>query len=660
VAGLDGRPAIRHQLDAKISPPESRLLKSILLVSAVLAAPAPAQIAPTLPQALPAEARIPAARDIPFPGMVTIDIDATDTARGIFRVKQKVPVAAPGPMTLLYPEWLPGNHAPRGPIASIAGLKISGGGKPIAWRRDPADVYAFHVDVPAGVRELAIELVHLSPTESAQGRVTMTPDMLNLQWEKMTLYPAGYFVRNIPVRASAVYPAGWQAATSLDAARKGGSRIEYLPVSYETLVDSPVFAGRYFRTMKLAGDVDLNIVADRPQDLEATPAQIAIHKKLIEQATTLFGGKHYDEYEFLLALTSEMGDIGLEHLRSSENGHPRNYFTDWASGSAGRDLLAHEMTHSWNGKYRRGADLFTPDYRTPMRNTYLWVYEGQTQFWGNILAARSGLMPAEDVKAELARTAAYFDTLPGREWRPLIDTTNDPIIAARRPQPFASYQRSEDYYAEGMLIWLDVDSIIRERTGGQRSLDDFARAFFGVNPGEQGVLTYDFDEIVRTLNAVAPNDWAAYLRQRLEQTGPAPLDWIRRSGYRLAYMETPPPYFASREKVREIVDLTHTIGITLGKDGTVRSVMWDSPLFDQGVTTGTQIVAVNGRAYAADDLKGAITAAKGGKDPIRLMVKKGSRYSTIDLGYHDGLRYPVLEKVGSGRSGLDALLAPRL
>jgi predicted metalloprotease with PDZ domain len=634
--------------------------KSALLVSiAALAVPAVAQVQPSLPQPLPISASIPAARDIPYPGTMIVEVDATDTARGIYRVKQKIPVASAGPMTLLYPEWLPGTHAPRGPIASVAGLKISGGGKPIAWRRDPADVYAFHVDVPAGVRELIVELEHLSPTESAQGRVTMTPDILNLQWEKMTLYPAGYFVRNIPVRASATYPAGWQAATSLDADQKSGNRITYQPVSYETLVDSPVFAGRYFRTIPLAGDVDLNIVADRPQDLEATPEQIAIHKNLVAQALKLFGARHYDDYEFLLALTTELGDIGLEHLRSSENGHPRDYFTGWSAGSAGRDLLAHEMTHSWNGKYRRGADLFTPDYRTPMRDTYLWVYEGQTQFWGNVLAARSGLMPAEDVKAELARVAAYYETLPGRSWRPLIDTTNDPIIAARRPQPYGSYQRSEDYYAEGMLIWLDVDSIIRERTGGQRSLDDFARAFFGVNPGDQGILTYDFDDIVRTLDALAPNDWAAYLRQRLEQTGPAPLDWIRRGGYRLAYAETPPAYFTSREKAREILDLTHTIGITLGKDGTVKTVAWGSPLFDAGVTTGTQIVAVNGRAYAADDLKGAITAAKSGKEPIRLLVKKGSLYRTVDLDYHDGLRYPVLEKVGSGRSGLDALLAPR-
>jgi predicted metalloprotease with PDZ domain len=635
------------------------LRKIIFLLSvATLAAPVLAQTKPSLPQPLPIVNHIPAARDIAYPGTMIVDIDATDNARAIFRVKQTIPVAKAGPMTLLYPKWLPGNHAPRGPISLIAGIKITGNGKALAWRRDPVDVYAFHIDVPAGVHELQIQLEHLSPTEGDQGRIVMTPDMLNLQWEKMTLYPAGYYVRDIPVRASVTLPQGWQAATSLDVAERNGDTITYRPASYETLVDSPIFAGRYFRTIPLAADVNLNIVADRAQDLEATPEQIAVHKKLVEQAIKLFGTKHFDQYEFLLALTKELGGIGLEHLRSSENSHPRGYFTDWNSGSADRDLLAHEMTHSWNGKYRRGADLFTPDYNVPMRDSLLWVYEGQTQFWGNILSARSGMMSTEDVKAELARTAAYYDTLPGRSWRPLIDTTNDPIISARRPIPYASYQRSEDYYSEGMLIWLDVDSIIRERTGGKKSLDDFAHAFFGVNPGHEGTLTYTFDDVVKTLDKVTPYNWSAYLRQRVEQIGAAPLDWIKRGGYKLVYTETPPPYFANRDKSRETTDLTYTIGITLKSDGTITSIAWDSPLFNQGVTKGAQIVAVNGRAYSSDDLKGAITAAKGRQEPIRLLIKKGALYRTVDLDYHDGLRYPTLEKVGAGPSSLDALLAP--
>ncbi|MDT9600910.1 peptidase M61 [Sphingosinicella sp. GR2756] len=624
----------------------------------ILAPAALAQTQPTRPQPLGMTDPVPAARDIAFQGTMRIEVDATDTARGIFRVRQVIPVGKAGPMTLLYPKWLPGNHAPRGPIASIAGLKVKAAGKAVAWRRDPVDVYAFHIDVPSGAREIEVEFQHLSPTKSDQGRVIMTPVMLNLQWEKMSLYPAGYFTRNIMVSPSVTLPSGWRGATSLDVASKNGNRITFRQVSYEALVDSPMFAGLHYRREPLAADVALNIFADRPQDLEATPEQIAAHRELVEQFGKLYGAKHYDEYEFLVALTDELGGIGLEHLRSSENSHPRGYFTDWAKYSAGRDLLAHEMNHSWNGKYRRGADLFTPDYRTPMRNSLLWVYEGQTQFWGYILSARSGMMPVEDVKAELARTAAYYDIQPGRSWRPLIDTTNDPIVNARRPQAFGSWQRSEDYYSEGMLIWLDVDSRIRSLTNGRRSLDHFARAFFGVRPNDQGIFPYTFEDVVRTLGEIAPYDWNSYLTQRVEKVGEAPLGWIGRGGYRLVYRDTPTPYFAGREKDREMLDLTYTIGATIGKGGIVTGVAWDSPLFNQGVTGGTQIVAINGQEYSDNDFKAAITAAKGGRTPIEMLVKKGDRYRTIDLDYYDGLRYPVLERVGSGPSTLDALLAP--
>jgi predicted metalloprotease with PDZ domain len=630
----------------------------IVPLTLILAAPVYAQSAPAEPQPLLLNDRIPAAEDIKYPGTILIDVDATDTARAIFRVKQTIPVSGPGPFTLLYPEWLPGNHAPRGPIASIAGLRITADGEPVAWTRDPLDVYAFHVDVPEGIEELDVEFQHLSPTESNQGRIVMTPDMMNVQWEKMTLYPAGYFVRNITVRPSITLPEGWQGATSLDVARKSGNRLTYEPVSYETLVDSPMFAGRYYKEVPLTEDVDLNIVADRPSDLAATQEQIAAHKRLVEQALKLFDSKHFDEYEFLLGLTDTMGGIGLEHLRSSENTHPRTYFTEWKEGSAGRDLLAHELTHSWNGKYRRPAGLWTPDYRVPMKDSLLWVYEGQTQFWGNILSARSGMMPVEDVKAELARTAAYYDILPGRSWRPLIDTTLDPVIAARKPKPFSSWQRSEDYYSEGMLIWLDVDSMIREMTNGERSLDDFASAFFGINPGQEGTVIYTHEDVVATLNEVAPYDWASYLDRRLNKTGEAPLEWIERGGYRLVYTETPTDYFKAREKDRDMLDLTYTIGAVIGEDGKIEGVAWDSPLFNQGVTTGAQILAINGRGYSDDDFKGAITAAKDSEEPIELLVKDGELYRTVELDYHDGLRYPRLVKVGDGPSTLDALLAP--
>jgi predicted metalloprotease with PDZ domain len=483
--------------------------------------------------------------------------------------------------------------------------------------------------------------------------------MLNLQWEKMSLYPEGYFVRRIPVQASVIYPEGWTAATSLDVQNQRGGRVTYRPVSYETLVDSPVFAGRYNRREALTGTVDLNIFADAPGDLAVTPEQIAAHRRMVEQALLAFGPGHYDEYEFLLALTDQLGGIGLEHLRSSENSHPRDHFTNWDGGSAGRDLLAHEYTHSWDGKYRRPAGMWTPDYRTPLQNQLLWVYEGQTQFWGNILSARSGMMPTRDVLDELARAAAYYDAQPGRSWRPLVDTTFDPIIQQRRPQPWGTYMRSEDYYVEGMLIWLEADARIRQLTGNRRSIDDFARAFFGANPGDQGVNTYTFDTLVETLNGIAPFDWASFLRQRVERTGPAPLSWIEAGGYRLVYRDTPSAYFRSRERDRATVDLTYSIGATFSNAGNVTGVQWDSPLFNEGVTVGSQVMAVNGRAWTADGLRDAIREAKGAREPIQLLIRKGDEIRQVPLRYFGGLRYPTLERTGTGPSTLDQLLAPR-
>ena len=639
-----------------------------LLLSAALAGSALAQTPASRPQPLPPINDIPAARDVAYSGRMTLSVDATDLGRGIYRVRQTVPVqpglAGGGRMTMLYPEWLPGNHAPRGPISSIAGLTVTANGRRIPWTRNRGYAYGFDFAVPAGTREVVLDYQHLSPTAPAQGRVTMTPDMLNIQWEKMSLYPAGIYTRNVPVVATVTYPTGWTAATSLDAdgpapAPGAPNLVRYAPVSYEELVDSPVFAGRHFRKWDLNSAVDLNVVADRPEDLAATPAIIDAHERLAVQAEKLFGARHYDEYEFLVALTDQLGGIGLEHLKSSENSHPRGYFTDWDKGSAGRDLLAHEMAHSWNGKYRRPADLFTPDYRQPTIGSLLWVYEGQTQFWGLVLSARAGVMPTKDVRDALARVAAYQSLTPGRAWRPLQDTTFDPVLSARAPKPYASYQRSEDYYNEGALIWLDTDAKLRELTRGRRGMDDFARAFFGVRPGDMGILTYTFEDVVSTLNGIAPFDWTGFLRARLDGTGPAPLDGITRGGYRLAYTDEPSDWFASNEADREIVDLTFNIGATLDKEGVVNSVLWEGPLFDQGVTTGTRILAVDGRRYSAADLRAAIAAAKTRRQPIRLMMQKGELYRTIDLAYYDGMRYPTLEKVGRGASSLDRLLAAK-
>ena len=633
-------------------------IRSLLFATSLIAA-APLLAENSRPEAIPAVAQVPVSRDIPYPGTIRLDVDATDVARGIFRVKESIPVDKAGPMTLLFPKWLQGNHAPRGEIDKLAGLVIAANGKTLPWRRDPYEVYAFHIDVPQDAKTIELSFQFLSATAPSQGRIVATPAMLNLQWNSVSLYPAGYYARQIPIQATARYPDGWRAFSGLPSDVAGGV-YRYEKTTYEVLLDSPVFAGRYVRQEQLTPDVRLNIVADAPGDLAATPEQIDTHRRLVDQAVKLFGAQHYDKYEFLLALTDEMGSIGLEHHRSSENGANPEYFTKWNEGPGRRNLLAHEFTHSWNGKFRRPAGLWTPDHNTPTKNSLLWVYEGQTQFWGYVLGARSGLFTKQETLDALASIAATLDQRPAREWRGLEDTTYDPIISARRPKGWISWQRSEDYYNEGMLVWLEVDAMLRRLTGGQRGMDDFARAFFGIRDRDWGVVTYTLDDIVRTLNGIAPHDWAGLLNARLfEHAEGAPMKGFTDSGYRLVFTAEPTPFFKDAEKRSKGTDLSYSGGLSVDKDRKISSVIWDSPAYKAGLTVGTELIAVNGKPYSADVIKDAITAAAPAKEPIQLLVRNFDQYREVSLDWHGGLRYPRLEKFGTGEGALDRLLTPR-
>jgi predicted metalloprotease with PDZ domain len=624
------------------------LLRSAALCALLAASTAHAQQGAPLPQPTPMPPPIPAPQDRAFAGTIKLDIDATDIDRRIFRVKETIP-AKPGPTILLFPSWLPGDHSPAGELEKMAGLVIKAGGKTIPWRRDPADVWAFHVDVPTGVEALNVEFQYVTPTTEAQGRVVATQEMLNLQWNSVSLYPAGYYARRIMVEPSVKLPKGWKYGTALETTTFEGGLARFKTVDFDTLVDSPMFAGRYYRQIDLdpggRSPVRLNIVADNAQALEATPEQIEIHREMVRQADKLYGARHYNHYDFLLSLTDRMGGIGLEHHRSSEDGVSPDYFTDWASNAPERDLLTHEYTHSWNGKYRRPADLWTPNFNVPMRDSLLWVYEGQTQYWGNILASRAGLRTTGEGLEELAMTAATYDAQIGRTWRPVEDTTMDPIIADRRPQPWRAWQRSEDYYQEGQLVWLDADTLIRERSGGKRSLDDFAKAFFGVYDGSWTPYTYSFEDVVAALNKIEPYDWATFLRTRIYDVAPkAPLDGLARGGYRLVFTDTPTGLWKQSEAARHATNLTYSLGVGLSGSGVLTSVLWDSPAFKAGLTSGMSVVSVGGEAYSAERIKAAITAGKSGA-PIKLLIKAGEAYKTVEIDYKGGLRYPRLERI---------------
>jgi predicted metalloprotease with PDZ domain len=629
------------------------MLRALSAAALLLTTAAPVLAQNSAPQPAPFVDTIPEARDVAYPGTMLLDIDATDTQRGIFRVKQTIPVAKTGHIVLLYPKWLQGKHGPRGEIEKLTGLQISAGGKRLQWKRDPVDVFAFHIDVPSGAKKLDLEFQFASATSADQGRIVMTPAMMSLQFNSMSLYPAGYFVRRIPVQTKVKYPEGWSAASGLPA-KAVGSTYSYEKTNYEVLVDSPVLAGRYYRPFELSPRVTLDVFADSPEELEAKPEQIEAHKRLVDQTVKTMGSQPYDHYRFLVSISDELGGIGLEHHRSSENGVKPGYFIKWDDNPTGRNLLPHEFTHSWDGKYRRGADLWAPDYRTPTRGSLLWVYEGQTQFWGYVFQARSGLVSKDITLESYAAIMASLDNRKAREWRPMGDTTNDPVITARAPKGWVSWQRSEDYYNEGLLIWMEVDSILREQSRGTKSIDDFARAFFQGRDGDYGEVTYNFDDVVRTLNAIQPYDWRTLLDQRVNEVSQrAPLAGFERNGYKLVYTEEP-----NKATGKTVVDLAYSLGLTLGPKG-ITTVAWDSPAFEAGIDLGDEIVAVNGRGFTGDRLKAAVKEAKGGKDPIKLLLKSGDRYREVAIDYHGGLRYPHLVKTATGEAGLDKLLQPR-
>jgi predicted metalloprotease with PDZ domain len=615
-------------------------------------------------------AHIPAAQDVAYAGSLTLNVDLTDIDRRLFTAHETIPVK-PGPLTLLYPEWLPGNHAPRGPIDGLAGLVMTAGGRPVEWVRDTVNVYAFHVQVPTGATRLDLDFQFASPLVRDQGRTVVTPDMLGLQWNTVVLYPAGFYVSRITVVPSIMLPEGWEFAAALEVESRSAAAVRFKPTSLEMLVDSPLFAGRYFKSLDLDPSgkvpVHLNVFADNPELLEARPLQLAAHRKLVQETYALLGPPHYDRYEFLLALSDHFGDIGLEHHRSSENRRSLGYFLEWDKVAAGRSLLPHEFSHSWNGKYRRPAGLATPDFNAPMRNSLLWVYEGLTNYFGAVLAARSGLWSEDFGRQGWASLAANMDrNRQGRAWRDLEDTTEQPIITPRRPLSWTSWQRTEDYYTEGELLWLDIDTRIRELTHDKRSLDDFARVFFGApaaGPGKPllGPVTYAMADVVQALKSVAPFDWEKYLKERLYGHGPgAPLDGLTRGGWKLVFTEAQSEYVRSLEEQHRAVDFTYSLGFAVSQvTAQLTEVRWGGPAYEAGLTMGMTLVAVNGREYRSERLKTAIAAAKASRQPIELLVKSLDRYRTVHIAYFEGLKYPQLQRIEKTEDRLSAILKPR-
>jgi predicted metalloprotease with PDZ domain len=525
-----------------------------------------------------------------------------------------------------------------------------------------------HVEAPKDATTLDINFQYLAPQDPKRGRISAK--FADVTWNSVLLYPAGHFSRDIKFETAIRLPEAWQFACSLDVKSQNGNLVQFKETTLNTLVDSPLYAGVNFKRLDLSTGPDnpvyLDVFADKPADLEITPEELQYHKSLVIEAQKLFNSHHYDRYDFLFSVSDIVSGKGLEHHQSSEDGSRANYFTDWGAGVAGRALLPHEYAHSWNGKFRRPADLWTPNFNVPMRNDLLWVYEGLTDYYGNVLTARSGMRTPEQARDVFAQIAASFEISPGRTWRSLQDTTNEPIISSRFvPETWQSWQRSYDYYPESDLIWLDADTKIRELSGGKKSLDDFAKLFFGTDNGSYITVTYTLDDIVKALNTVQPYDWAGLLRTRIYEVNPnVPENGFTQGGYRLVYNDNEPEWLKKAESVRGVSFAT-SLGFSLKSDisgpdshGGIDQVWWDSPAFKAGITPDMQLQAVNDQKYTPAVLRETILAAEKSQEPIKLLLKRGHEFVTISLGYHGGMRYPHLERVETTPDRLDAILAP--
>jgi predicted metalloprotease with PDZ domain len=642
----------------------SFLATSLTFTCVLIAGAAFAQKSPG-PQPAPLPPPIPAPLDTPYTGTISLSVDLTNVNARILNVHETIPVK-PGEIILLYPQWLPGTHSPSNPVSNLAGLVITADSKRIPWTRDRVDMWAFHVDVPRGATSLDLNFQYLAPIRPQQGRISNK--FADLTWNSVLLYPAGYFSRQIQFAPELHLPDGWKFASALDVKSQNGNVVQFKDTTLNSLIDSPLYAGVNFKRVDLStgpnNPVYLDVFADKPEQLEMTPDELQFHKNLAVQAQKLFQSRHYDHYDFLFSLSDSIGGKGLEHHQSSEDGTSANYFTDWAAGVGGRALLPHEYTHSWNGKFRRPADLWTPNFNVPMQNDLLWVYEGLTDYYGNVLTARSGMRTPEQARDIWAQIAANFEISPGRSWRSLVDTTNGPIITSHGavPQNWTSWQRSFDYYPESDLVWLDADTKIRELSNGQKSLDDFARLFFGIDNGSYVTVTYNLDDIVKALNTVQPYDWAGFFRTRVYEVEPqVPENGFTQGGYRLVYNDTESEWMKHSDRSRGTSFAT-SLGFSVRGEGdaggSISEVWWDSPAFKAGMTPDMQLQGVNDQAFSVPTLRDAILAAEKKNVPIKLLLKRDNEFVTVNLDYHGGMRYPHLERVESTPGRLDDILAP--
>jgi|GEM_PF-9156 len=607
---------------------------------------------------------VSAAAQAAGPRPIRISVDATDaSSQKILRADLEIP-ASPGPLTLYYPKWMPADHSPDGPIANLAGLKFAAAGKPLAWRRDLADMYTFHLQVPGGVNTVTahVDFLLSAPGPTIDFAASSSARLLILMWNQVLLYPAGRAANQIIFQPTLRLPPGWKFNTSLPIASQSGNTINFAPLPLDLLVDSPVQSGEFTRVIPLtepgqSPPSELDITADDAWALQLSPELIEHYKQLVAQAGALYRSQHYRDYHFLLTLSDNVLPLGQEHHESSDDRVAEHTLSDSNRQLLEAGLFPHEYTHSWNGQFRRPTGLATPDFQQPMKGDLLWVYEGLTTYLGTVLTARSGLWTDEQTREDLAATASMLDHRAGREWRSLQDTADAAQVLYFAPGEWVSYRRGTDFYPESVLLWLEADVTIRRQTKGEKSLDDFCRIFLG-GPGHDPVIKpYTFDDLVAVLNQVAPYDWSAFFRERLESRGPrAPLGGISGSGWQLVYNDQPNAMITAREQVSGEGDFTSSIGLLVTKDGHVLDAIPGMPAFANGLAPYMQIMAVNGQTFSVSTLQQAIKDSSSTSAPILVLAANSGFVQTYKIDYHQGIRLPHLRSVPGARDYLSEIL----
>ena len=597
-------------------------------------------------------------------GEIALTVDATEVTRRILHAVETIPVQ-PGPLTLQYPKWIPGEHGPTGPVADLASLVIRANGKPLTWRRDLVDMYAIHVNVPEGGKSLELTFDFLlatrAPGFSSGG--SASDQLAAISWNQVILYPKGTLPDSVLVLPSLRLPSGWKCGTALETTGQSGGTIHFSAVSLTTLVDSPVITGAHCRQIDISAADGvrhtIDIVADGEAALDMPTWQVEAYKRLVREANALFGARHYNHYDFLVTLSSQGGWFGLEHHQSSDDRIPERTFLDSSVQSLRTTLLAHEFAHSWNGKYRRPAGLTPNDFQQPQTGELLWVYEGLTTYYGEILAARCGVSTLEDSHERLASIAARLDNLPGRQWRSLQDVSDAAQIVYGARGDWQAVRRSADFYDESYLIWLEADVLIRSLTEGKKSLDDFGRSFFGGENTAPEVRTFTYDDIIAALNNVVPYDWKSFWSRRLDSLDAhAPLGGIEGGGWKVTYRETPGPISTAGEDFDHIIDARFSLGVTFAEDGTVADVIPGFPAVSAGLAPGMRLVAIDGRKFTKETFRDTMKRGKGTSTPMEFLAANGDYFSTLRVDYHGGERYPWLERDTSKADVLGEIFRP--